>query len=417
MNKFSKFLSIVLGVFIILVAVASAIVSTGLSISYFQSLTNDDMLSYVVSGFVILLQGMVLLGSISKGIIYKRTPQHFYNIVRFTNVCFGISVLSTISFFNEFDKLQRIEVIRDLLYMIPFLNLNNNDWLVTNLTNMTLIWASCIVLDLMSMYFPAVGSDLITGISTRKKLTIKEKSYFTKIAELITFYPKKIIDDKCYNLGIIDENSLQENDVIEKPLQKDHSLQNPLHYKNTLQDFITPIQKPITKTKKPITCNENSLQNTKQCNDKSVMSNEQTNENIVKTVRNDRNDYVTNDSHLLHWSTEGLNEAEKNTLQKPITNIEKPIIRNEVNNSLQNDSLQNNSLQELITNIDNYITTHYKINEKIKVSEVKKKFGFKTNDRKWNDKIRPELKSCKVIGGRLTRIEMDNVKDNIKLVK
>lgn len=192
-----------LGLTIILIAVLSTIVSTGLSIMYFSQLTTNETLSMVVVLFIVLLQSMVLFGSISKGTIYKTTPQHYYTLVWFTRICFLISVLSTISFFNQFDKADRTAVIQDLLYMIPFLNLSNNSWLVTNLTNMTLIWLSCIVIDLMSMFFPSVGSDLISGISTKAKIEIQDKSYLRKIFELLTYKPKMLIDKKCIELNIV----------------------------------------------------------------------------------------------------------------------------------------------------------------------------------------------------------------------
>jgi len=424
MNFIKRLTIISLGVLIIIFAIGSTFVSTGLSIAYFQSLTSDDMLTTVVFGFVILLQTMVLLGSISKGIIYKKAPQHFYTVKYFTLVCFFISVLSTISFFNSFDKGSREIVIKDLLYSIPFLKLNNNEWLVTNLTNMTLIWASCIVLDLMSMYFPAIGSDLISGISTRKKLEIKDKNYVMKIVDLITFYPKKWIDDKCYNLGIIESNPLQENiRRNEIPLQNKNSLHELITQdKNVMDDTLhdtDSLQKPITdrthyknSLQKPITCNENNVI-------ENVMKEPIKPVNLDKKVCNGRNDYSNKKPISLQKTItkESKKCNEEIQLQNPIT---KPITCNEPN-VMNNKNVMNkcnedkNPLQELITNIDNFITENYKCNEKIKVGDVKKKFGLKANDRKWNDKIRDNLKSCKVINGRLTRIE--DKKDTIKLVK
>ena len=208
-----------LGIIIILLAVLASIVSTGLSISYFQSLTNNDTLSFVLFGFVVLLQLMVLIGSIAKGIIYKRTPQHYYVVLWFTRICFVISVLSTISFFNQISVESRTKVIKDLLYFIPVPGLNSCDWIVTNLTNLTLVWLSCIIIDLMSMYFPAIGSDLITGISTRDKIDIRNKSYPMKIYELLTFKPKQYIDKKCIEYGLVsNEIELAENEVSKKKL-------------------------------------------------------------------------------------------------------------------------------------------------------------------------------------------------------
>lgn len=414
------------GAIIILIAIGATIVSTGLSVAYFKTLTNDDVLSIVVLGFVVLLQSMVLIGSIVKGVIYNKTPQHYYTVVWFTRICFVVSVLSTISFFNGLSKVERTNVIQDLLYSIPFLNLNNNDWIVINLTNFTLIWASCFVIDLMSMYFPSIGSDLITGISTRKKLNFKDKSYVTKILELITYHPKKWIDKKCIEYGIIKSDSLQEHkNVMETLSSLQNSLQenikcneNPLQNKNVMNDTLHDINKPIT-------CNENSLHSKsnyrnelnvmKKCNEPNVMKKAQKPVNLDKTVCNERNDYSNKElnslQNPLHSKSNKCNEL--NSLQKPIT-CNEPNVMND-KNVMKKCNEKLDSLQELITKIDTYVMENYKCNEKIKVGEIKKQFGLKPNDRKWNDKIRDSLKSCKVINGRLTRIE--NKKETFKLVK
>lgn len=126
--------------------------------------------------------------------------------------------------------------------------------------------------------------------------------------------------------------------------------------------------------------------------------------NLDKKVRNECNDY-SNEKPI--------------SLQKAITKTENSLHSksNQCNekNVMKKCNENNDSLQELITNINDYITQNYKCNEKIKVGDIKKKFGLKPNDRKWNDKIRDNLESCKVINGRLTRIE--DKKDKIKLVK
>lgn len=355
MTKFSKVISVILGFLIIFFGIASTAVSTGLSIAYFQSLTTDETLTLVVYGFVILLQVMVLLGSVSKGVIYKRTPQHFRNITWFTRICFVISVLSTINFFNGFDKTQRIDVIRDLLYMIPFLGLKNNEWLVTNLTNLTLIWASCIVIDLMSMYFPAVGSDLITGISTREKLEVHDKSYFEKVIELITFYPKKIINDKCNELGIIscDEDSLQVQKSDEIPSQN-NKVDSSHDNKKSLHDEIKN-SKSVEKHKISLLGSEGD---------------EDTSSNVIKKSLQD-------DESL-------QNELKKSSQEKVITT-------------------QTEDIEKLCNEIDDYITKNFDHEERIKVKDVKEKFGFKPSDRKWNDKVRDNLKSASLVNGVLKR--------------
>jgi hypothetical protein len=52
------------------------------------------------------------------------------------------------------------------------------------------------------------------------------------------------------------------------------------------------------------------------------------------------------------------------------------------------------------------------------VSQLKKDFNFKAQDRNWADKIRPHLKTCFIdkTNNRLTRTSIDK-KDKIKLVK
>lgn len=394
MNKlFTK----LLGLLIILFAVGATCVSTGLSIAYFSELTNDDTLSLVVTGFVVLLQSMVLLGSISKGIIYKKTPQHFYTVLWFTKICFIISVLSTITFFNGFEKSQREVVIEDLLTSIPYVNLQTNVWLVDNLTNLTLIWISCVVLDLMSMYFPAIGSDLISGISTHKKLEIQDRGYVMKVIKIITFYPKKYIDD-LYKKLLCNESSLQEKSSLHSSLQKnkcnESSLQSSLHKNSSLHTSLQSSLQDETSLQSSLhNTSRNSLHKDISLQDENVMKDE----NIDTTGCNDRNDYSNESS--LHKNTSLQDTSLHTSLQ---------------NSSLHNTSLQNSSLQELITKIDEFITENYKCNEKIKVKDIKEQFRLKQNDRRWNDKIRNNLKSCKVINGKLTKVENNKKLEVVK---
>ena len=83
----------------------------------------------------------------------------------------------------------------------------------------------------------------------------------------------------------------------------------------------------------------------------------------------------------------------------------------------ENQELENEKLT-LNEKIDEYIILNYVSGQKINVSQLKKEFGFKAQDRNWADKIRPHLKTCFIDpkNNRLTRTSIDK-KDKIKLVK
>lgn len=407
-----KLIRYTLGLTIILIAVLSTVVSTGLSIMYFSQLTTNETLSIVVVLFIILLQGMVLFGSISKGTIYKTTPQHYYTLIWFTRICFLISVLSTISFFNQFDKSDRTQVIQDLLYAIPFLNLSNNEWLVSNLTNMTLIWLSCIVIDLMSMFFPSVGSDLISGISTRKKIEIQDKTYLMKIFELLTYKPKKYIDNKCKEYGIIEDqdrtnliqdkfNSGQNKNVLKiSGHENSGQIQNKFRTGyNKNEDMKAQDKEPNKKINNNVLGHENSGQGqtkTKKVSTPVITASPQNPENVLEQKTQDTRQ--TEDKiNIKEFKTQDIKTQDKNSGQNKIQD-------------------KNSGHEDKIKNIDEYIILNYKSGDKIKVKELREKFNIK-NDREWKDKIIHNLESAFVNKNkRLERKHIEN-KDKFKIVK
>jgi hypothetical protein len=427
MNKFSKFMAIFFGLIIILLSILSSIVSTGLSIAFFSNLTTDENLTLVVIGFIVLLQIMVLVGSIVKGIVYQRTPQHYFKIVWFTNICFLISVLSTISFFNQFDKIARKDVIKDLLYSIPFLNLNNNTWLVDNLTNMTLIWLSCIVIDLMSMYFPSIGSDLITGISTKQKINLNNNSYLVKIFKLITYYPKSFIDNKCIELGIIEDKNLgqktedknlghEDRTIKISPETQDKNLgqlKNNLGQENNIltQDKIinnkvvnlSKSLKPLTKNIEPINTNitkKVDISKSPKC---------------IQDVPKQKSEDIGQSEDKIKLRTQ---DKIKEKTQDMKTGQNKNVsghIKSEDKIKLRTQDKMNLGLEDLIKNIDEYIVLKYKSGDLIKVGQLKKEFNIK--DRLWKDKVINNLSSAKLNENkRLERVQIDN-KDKFKIIK
>ena len=406
MNKFKTAVIWFFGLTIILIALLSTVVSTGLSIAYFTELTDDANLQLVVIGFIILLQSMVLIGSIVKSVIYKRCPQHYNKIIWFTNICFIISVLSTISFFNQFDKVQREEVIKDLLNFVPWIELNTNDWLVSNLTNMTLIWLSCIVIDLMSMFFPSIGSDLISGISIKEKIQLQEIGYLTKVWKLITYFPKNWIDKKCIEYKIIKSDTLDTNNLntdtksdTKNPIQKENVS------KNQIQELPDTIQDNYNK-------NVSSLPDKKEIPDtqEPIQPDTKTVENVEIDTCNQCNDYVP--TQEIEYKIPDTKSDTKNKMDtnKPIQKKKDPI--QDTRSDTKPDT------KSLIEKIDEYIIFKYKPGDKINVSELKKEFKFKKQDRNWNDKVRPNLKSASINkeNNRLTRIQIDN-KDKFKVVK
>ena len=415
-----------MGISIILISMIATVVSTGLSIAYYQGLQFGEV-SLVVVAFIILLQLMVFLGSVSKGIIYERTPQHYYTVIFFTKVCFVISVLSTISFFNAFEKVQRTEVVKELLYSIPFLNLNHNNWLVVNLTNLTLVWGSCIVIDLMSMYFPAIGSDMVSGISTRKKLKIKDKNYFTKIYELLMYYPKMFIDKKCIQLGIIEadtpdtlsDTKLNTADTTDT---KSDTLLNVLNTKlNTKPDTTdTKLNTLDTKSigyKKLNTLNTADTKPDTKSDTNPIQLLDLTKKIEYKPVVSPDTSPDTLDTKLDTTDTKSDTiykraDTKLDTLDTkpdtfcPDTKQRRFDTMYPIHDTKPDTLNTNPDTLDTISEIDQYIVSNYKVGDKINVSEVKSKFGYKPQDRNWNDKIRNSLTSAKIIDTRLTRIQV-----------
>ena len=413
-----KLIRTLLGLAIILIAVLSTIVSTGLSIMYFSQLTTNETLSTVVILFIVLLQVMVLFGSISKGMIYKTTPQHYYTVVWFTRICFFISVLSTISFFNQFDKSDRTQIIQDLLYAIPFLNLSNNEWLVSNLTNMTLIWLSCIVIDLMSMFFPSVGSDLISGISTRKKIEIQDKTYLMKIFELLTYKPKKYIDNKCKEYGIV-STELATNKVSKLANKKLKLAQNKVSTKKYKVSKLRLAKKyKVSKLKLA----ENEVSNKLVV---SKLANKASNLNQVSTkLANKELPKVSNVSTELAPNKNKVSKLAENEVSNQLANnkvsteiVSKELAENEVSKLANEVSkklvVSKNNVDELAekkkakfevsklaNEVSNFIKANYEIEETIKTKELLTKFNLTKS--KWYE-LKKSLDIIQTVGTKTKR--------------
>lgn len=108
--------------------------------------------------------------------------------------------------------------------------------------------------------------------------------------------------------------------------------------------------------------------------------------NNVITTYNNNHDVISNE----------CNDVISNVISSNGCNVIKLEKRNVISS---------NGCNDLITKIDDYIKNNYNCNEKIRVKEVKEIFGLKPNDRKWNDKIRDNLKFAKIIDGKLQRIK------------
>lgn len=400
MDNFKSMIRISLGLTIILIAILSTIVSTGLSISYFQALTSDSTLSLVVVLFIILLQSMVLVGSISKGIVYKKTPQHYYTIVRFTRICFLISVLSTISFFNQFDKADRIVVIKELLYFIPIPGLNENNWLVSNLTNMTLIWLSCIVIDLMSMFFPSVGSDLITGISTKEKIDL-EKTYTMKLIALLTYYPKKIIDQKCIEYGIIkladNEKVSNELDGFKFEVSNENLVSKKLAGKVSNKNFEVSkklADNEVSKNKKLAVSNELEVSKLDKVSNK--LANEEI-ESVSKVSKPDK------ESISKLADNEVSNKLEKLAVSKKLANEKLAESTKKVSNeklAVNEIKAKKVSNEKLAEKVSSYIKANYEIEDTIKTKDLLTKFNL--NKTQWY-KLKKSLDVIETIGTKTKR--------------
>ena len=369
-NRFKSVITVLLGVFIILISIFAYLVSTGLSIMYYDN-AQEGPIDLTITGFVILLQSMVFVGSLAKGIIYERTPQHYKMIAWFTNVSFIISVFTTVSFFNTFDKTQRIEVIKDLLYTIPFLNLQYNNYLIVNLTNLTLIWASCIVIDLMSMYFPSVGADIIMGISTKKsrKIATDKKSYFTKIREILLYGPQRFIDFLCKKCDIKDYDT--NYDTTLKPDTKYDTKYDTKPDTLIKNDTNGPDTKPDTPTI-----------------------------DILSFVKKERNKPV------ISKDTTPDTKSDTTPDTTPIITLD----------TKQDTKQATKLIQDTINDIDGYIVFNYNPGDKINVSDLKERFGFNKQDRTWNDKIRNNLIHA-AINENKRLIRIDSPEEKIHLVK
>lgn len=188
MSKLNNFASsafrIIFAVLMLVIAIFATTVSTGLTIYSFNRMTNNMQDKMIVGGFFVLMQLMVLLGGLSLTFIAKYCPQHYKFIKLFTKVAFVLSVLSTTTYFSILDITEREKVITELLKLFPFLFGTFKTWLIEVLTNVTLVWLSCIMLDLMAMRFPAVGIDLL--IKNNIVTKVDDIGFFGKVFYIFT---------------------------------------------------------------------------------------------------------------------------------------------------------------------------------------------------------------------------------------
>lgn len=391
-----------MGILILIISIIASIVSTLLTISYFNSiaLTTGIAVQGVV-GFIILMQAMVLLGACVKGIVSKICPQHYNTIRGFTLICFVLSVLSTISFFNQFDKTERANVISDLLNVIPFVELHSNNWLIGNLTNMTLIWISCIIIDLMAMMFPSIGVDLLFKIATRQKIVKTDLSFMDKVIAIIKYLPVKYIDNLCIKLGIMQvENEELQNNKPQPQVEKTQA--KKITSENT-QPQVEEKPQSHVKNEEPHVDNKQELINNKQDNNnKQQLSQVENNkQGESQVINNQSTSDMMEDLVIVDSTTTGNSQVDNNHKQnelenkpqpqidennKPHANNNKPQLnhrQNESNNkpiNLNNHRQKNKTTGDNLLEIELWISKNVK-DKKFNIAELKVKFEL--TDNKW----------------------------------
>jgi hypothetical protein len=264
----------------------------------------------------------------------------------------------------------------------------------------------------MSMFFPSVGSDLISGISTRKKIEIQDKTYLMKIFELLTYKPKKYIDNKCKEYGIIEDqdrtnliqdkfNSGQNKNVLKiSGHENSGQIQNKFRTGyNKNEDMKAQDKEPNKKINNNVLGHENSGQGqtkTKKVSTPVITASPQNPENVLEQKTQDTRQ--TEDKiNIKEFKTQDIKTQDKNSGQNKIQD-------------------KNSGHEDKIKNIDEYIILNYKSGDKIKVKELREKFNIK-NDREWKDKIIHNLESAFVNKNkRLERKHIEN-KDKFKIVK
>lgn len=196
MNKLIKFL---IGIFLILLGIFSALFSTYATIIPI-SMSFKNYTKLIMIGIFIIIQISVFFIAMTKNYIARETPQHYILINRISNILMFVSIVSTITFFsmNSQTILEHEKSISELYRIIPGLKLLPfYDWILDISVNAIFIWSVCIILDVLAIKSPLIGFDVIFGIKYKRTYT----TIFSMVFAILTHKPKTIIESKYKSLG------------------------------------------------------------------------------------------------------------------------------------------------------------------------------------------------------------------------
>lgn len=240
MNKFIKFL---IGMFLILLGIFSALFSTYATIIPI-SMSFKDYTKLIMIGIFVIIQISVFFLAMTKNYIARETPQHYILINRIANTLMFVSIVSTITFFsmNSQTVLEHKKSISELYRIIPGLKLLPfYDWILDISVNIIFIWSVCIILDVLAIKSPLIGFDIMFGIKYKRNYT----TTLSMIFAILTHRPKIIIESKYKSLGYkisdlkIEKNKSEISDQNSKPNLKLISDKKVLELSDGLQNKIS----------------------------------------------------------------------------------------------------------------------------------------------------------------------------------
>jgi hypothetical protein len=271
-------------------------------------------------------------------------------------------VLSTATYFNTINKEERSKLLGDILNLFPVISGKYEIWLIDILTDMTLIWLACIMLDLMAMKFPSLGIDLIR----KTKITeIAERSTLGKLIYVAFSIPSRKIDYWYENTKLKNKNGKISHENSHEILHKEnddffansHEINDLKSHKNN-----------TTKSHENNSC-ENSIKRHVITGLESCEKNEISNENSMAKS------HEINDSKLFKTeSNSNKNSHEINTPKLFKTKLKSHEINSE--KSHENNKTQRRkrspTKKDIVEKIQKYIDKEYNSGEKINVGDLRK---------------------------------------------
>jgi len=217
-----KLFKIMVGLFLILLGIFSAVFSTYATlVPIVMSFT--DYIRIIMIGIFVIIQISVFFLSMTKNYIAREAPQHYVLINRLANILMFVSIISTMTFFtnNAQTVLEHEKALSEIYRVIPGLKiLPFYDWILDISVNVIFIWSVCIILDILAIKSPLIGFDIMFGIKEKHhQITIT-----SMIFAILTYKPKLFIETKYNELGF---NLEEPKKLGEKPKNQKPNLEKP----------------------------------------------------------------------------------------------------------------------------------------------------------------------------------------------